>query len=190
MRKKKQSALKKPAAASNEGCDDKPGFAHLPAVSRLLFVGNRFSAAFDRFDAVISTCTPVDCRGKGAPKLSTHRLRFNDTMTWQVRRLARKRFGEGAAVIAKSVAAGKRVLVHCEYGQNRSGAIACSYAVLCRGWTAERAIEYMRKQNLADRSYDSQYPMHNDVFNSLLEEFERDRARLLAELHLPDHSNV
>ena len=65
------------------------------------------------------------------------------------------------------------------WGQNRSCAICCAYAVLHRGMSAQDAIRYMRERNLAERSYAGQQPpggaMHNRVFREIIGELERER---------------
>merc|ERR1719254_64930 len=55
-----------------KGYRDLPGFATLPNFSRLLSVGNQYSAAVGNFDVVVSTVTPLDEQGGKSPELSSH----------------------------------------------------------------------------------------------------------------------
>lgn len=92
---------------------------------------------------------------------------------------AKKLILEGAALVRQAVAAQQRTLVHCEWGQNRSGSVCCAFAVLYLGWSAEDAVRYFRDQNLVERHYQGQHPMSNAGFNNLLKEIESQRSQLL-----------
>jgi hypothetical protein len=162
-----------------KGHSDLPGVAHLPSISPLLYVGNERAAAFNKhsYDTVISTTTPVSLTGDPDPNLSTHAVLFDDTedAASQTPEAAREHFLEGARLVDAAVKAGKRVLVHCEWGQNRSCAVCCAYAVLFAGWSADDAVAYVRERNLADRLYegqgrdgDSGGAMHNKLFVDLI----------------------
>jgi hypothetical protein len=78
-----------------------------------------------------------------------------------------------------AITAGKAVLVHCAWGQNRSCAICCAFAVLHRGMSAIDAIAYVRERNLIERRYAGQHPpggaMHNKAFREIIAEIERER---------------
>lgn len=163
-----------------DGTEDVPGFATLPRFSRLLAVGNRNSAANGDFDVVISTVVPRDQDGEEDASLSTHQILFDDGLGTETKEgiaFAKERILEGAGLVAAAVQAGRRTLVHCEWGQNRSGSICCAYAVLYQGWAAKDAIAYLRKQNRNERQYEGQHPMCNRVFNKLVRELERERDR-------------
>ena len=111
-----------------------PGAAHLPAISPLLYVGNKRAAAerAGGYDVVVSTTVPVDSEGRedAAGALSTHVLLYEDTEEASHADTARRQIADGARLVADAVAAGKTVLVHCEWGQNRSCSICCAFAVL------------------------------------------------------------
>lgn len=165
------------------GHSDVPGVAHLPEISPLLYVGNKRAAASRPYDVVVSTTVPVDASGAvDAPELSTHILLYEDTEDASYMDTARRQIAEGAAHVEAAVATGKTVLVHCEWGQNRSCSICCAYAVLSKGWTAAAAVAYCRERNQADRAYRGQAPptggaMHNKKFVGLVEELEEGRRR-------------
>jgi len=166
-----------------DGYLDKPGFAQLPSFSPLLHVGNQYSPAFGDFNIVLSTVMPKGGDGKDKPELSSHGLFFEDEHGREVAakaRLARRLIVQGAALVRKSVRAGQRTLVHCEWGQNRSGSICCAYAVLYLGWSARAAIAYMRAQNRKQRQYKGQVPMSNRCFNRILAELEKTRRAMQA----------
>eukprot|EP00933_Yihiella_yeosuensis_P050938 TRINITY_DN48750_c0_g1_i1.p1 TRINITY_DN48750_c0_g1~~TRINITY_DN48750_c0_g1_i1.p1 ORF type:complete len:294 (-),score=44.48 TRINITY_DN48750_c0_g1_i1:122-904(-) len=158
-----------------EGSQDRPGYAVLPKMNHLLCVGNQYSAACSKFDCVISTVIPKDLDGENAPNLSTHQLMFEDGHGHESANsaaFAREQILQGAALTAKALSEGKRTLVHCEWGQNRSNSICCAYAVLYLKWSAKDAIDYAREQNWTERCYAGQRPMFNEVFNQLIQEFE------------------
>lgn len=165
-----------------KGSADLPGHAHLPRMSPFLYVGNQYSACLKDFDTVISTVTPYDRDGKPDSSLSSHTLLFEDKHGKEsaaAAALAWTRIVEGAALVAKAVSTRQRTLVHCEWGQNRSGSICCAFAVLHLKWSSKDAIKYLREQNLADRHYDGQCPMSNQVFNRMLVKLEKERTQLL-----------
>ena len=162
------------------GTKDTPGYTDLPAFSPLLFVGNEVAAAHGSFDAVLSAVVPRDATGALAPHLTTHELHFEDgqgSETAEEIEVARACMLAGAASVAEAVGAGKRTLVHCSWGQNRSSVICCAYAIIHRGIGADEAIAHVRARNLACRHYWGQQPpggaMHNAVFCELLRELER-----------------
>ena len=47
--------------------------------------------------------------------------------------------------VAERLQAGKRVLVHCVAGMNRSSTICCATLILLEGLSAETALERVRK---------------------------------------------
>ncbi|OLP86730.1 Pentatricopeptide repeat-containing protein, chloroplastic [Symbiodinium microadriaticum] len=164
------------------GCEDVPGYAPLPKMSPFLSCGNQYSAAHGNFAQVISTVTPRNVDGKPNPQLSTHKVFFDDQHGHESESAlahAKKLILEGAALVRQAVAAQQRTLVHCEWGQNRSGSICCAFAVLYLGWSAEDAVRYFRDQNLVERHYQGQHPMSNAGFNNLLKEIESQRSQLL-----------
>ena len=170
------------------GCDEMPGFAHLAAFHPLLFVGNERSAACADFGCVVSTVEPRDRDGAPAPQLTTDAIHFPDGQggeTADGTERARRCISDGAGVVAAALAAGKRTLVHCSWGQNRSGAICCAFAVRHGGWAdAGAAIAYMRERNHAERHYNGQQPpggpMHNGVFNEIVAEMAAEMATSMA----------
>ncbi|CAE7515256.1 unnamed protein product [Symbiodinium pilosum] len=164
------------------GCEDVPGYAPLPSMSPFLSCGNQYSAAHGNFAQVISTVIPRNKDGKPNPQLSTHQLLFDDQHGRESESAlahAKRLILEGAALVKQAVAAQQRTLVHCEWGQNRSGSICCAFAVLYLGWTAEEAVRYFRDQNLLERRYQGQHPMSNSSFNNLMKEIEGERSKLL-----------
>mmetsp|Transcript_33599 Transcript_33599/g.96397 ORF Transcript_33599/g.96397 Transcript_33599/m.96397 type:complete len:237 (-) Transcript_33599:136-846(-) len=167
------------AAKLRMGCEDTPGYARLPQFDEWLWVGNQYSAAAGSFDAVISTITPLDLQGADAPALTTCGIPFEDmhgAETEDAERFARRSIVRGAAAVARALASGRRTLVHCEWGQNRSGSICCAYAVLYLGWDANKAIAYMRRRNKADRRYEGQFPMSNKCFNGIMRSLALERG--------------
>jgi len=80
----------------------------------------------------------------------------------------------GAGAGAGAALRWQRTLVHCEWGQNRSGSICCAYAILHKGWAADDAIAYMQARNFADRQYVGQSPMSNKCFNEIMRHLERE----------------
>mmetsp|Transcript_9316 Transcript_9316/g.20731 ORF Transcript_9316/g.20731 Transcript_9316/m.20731 type:complete len:212 (-) Transcript_9316:125-760(-) len=167
-----------------DGTQDLPGFANLPKISNLLSVGNQCSAAHGSFGAVISTTTPLGVDGAPADWLSTVSIPYKDGHGRESRaaaKSARSCIVRGAAAVAAAISKGKRTLVHCEWGQNRSGAICCAYAVLWKRWKAEDAINHVMESNRAMRCYSGQRPMCNEVFNGIIAALERDRESVLAE---------
>lgn len=164
------------------GCDDLPGYASLPIISPLLYVGNRFAPSFGDFDIVISTVTPVDEDGDRCSELSTHQFLFEDCQgrerADQVAR-ARRRIVQAAAAVAAGIREDKSTLVHCQWGQNRSCSVCCAYAIIYLGWEANAAIAYLRNQSHRERSYLGQSPLCNRTFNKILQELERTRGHLV-----------
>lgn len=164
----------------HSGCSDRPGYSHLERISPLLWVGNEVAAAHGNFDIVVSTTTPYDPDGRPAPHLVTHEVLFEDAQgaeTAAAAEFAKSCILQGVAFVAQSIASGRRTLVHCAWGQNRSCAICCAYAVLHTGMRADDAIAYVRERNLADRKYRGQRPpggaMHNGVFCKIVRALER-----------------
>jgi len=165
------------------GCADAPGVSHLPRISPLLWVGNEIAPSVGSFDVVVSTVQPRSCRtGARQPELTTHAIMFADGQGSETAAgvaFAKRCILEGAECVAAAVAAGKSVLVHCAWGQNRSCAICCAFAVLHRSMSANEAIDYVRERNLAERSYAGQQPpggaMHNRAFREIIRELERER---------------
>ena len=165
------------------GCADSPGVSHLPRISPLLWVGNEIAPSVGSFDVVVSTVPPRSCRtGARQPELTTHAIMFADGQGSETAAgvaFAKRCILEGAECVAAAVAAGKSVLVHCAWGQNRSCAICCAFAVLHRSMSANEAIDYVRERNIAERSYAGQQPpggaMHNRVFREIIRELERER---------------
>lgn len=158
------------------GYADVPGFVEVPHISPLLYIGNQYSAASGEFDEVISACMPLDLDGYPAKQLCNKTVLFDDwegLESEQAAAAAAHSIVAGAELVNDALDSGKRTLVHCEYGQNRSGAICCAYAVLFKQWTAMEAIDYFRCCNLRDRCYVDQRPMNNDIFNSIIEQLER-----------------
>lgn len=167
-----------------KGDRDIPGYAHLPAFHQLLHCGNERCAAREHFGAVISAVMPKDLQGKPAPELTTYAVHFDDQHgqeSTEAMTTARRCIVEAAAVVHQAMSNGKKTLVHCQWGQNRSGAICCAYAVVYQGWSAEASIKYMRECNRRDRRYDGQQPpggpMCNHVFNQILVELEWETRR-------------
>jgi hypothetical protein len=170
-------------ADAGPGCADAPGVSHLPDMDPLLYVGNEIAAAHGTYDVVISTVQPRDKNGRSTPHLTTHAVMFQDGQGHETRdgvEEARRCILEGARHVAAEIAAGKSVLVHCAWGQNRSCAICCAFAVLHRGFTAYEAIAYVRERNLATRRYSGQQPpwgaMHNKAFRQIITDIELERA--------------
>jgi len=158
------------------GSADMPGLACVPRISPLLFAGNQYSAASEAFDEVISTCVPLDLDGHPAEHLCTTPLPFDEEEgleSEEAAAAAARCIIAGAHAVNEALESGKITLVHCEYGQNRSGAICCAYAVLFKQWTAQDAIRYFRRCNLRDRHYLNQRPMNNKVFNGVVQQLER-----------------
>eukprot|EP00931_Biecheleriopsis_adriatica_P077309 TRINITY_DN5089_c0_g1_i1.p1 TRINITY_DN5089_c0_g1~~TRINITY_DN5089_c0_g1_i1.p1 ORF type:complete len:252 (-),score=45.81 TRINITY_DN5089_c0_g1_i1:73-828(-) len=163
------------------GNEDRPGYAPLPKMSPLLSFGNKYSAGCRSFGTVISTVVPVDRKGKPKPSLSSHTVFFEDDDSAAKRAVAKQSIIEGATLLKKALNAGQETLVHCEWGQNRSGAICAAFAVLYLRWSADDAIEYVRQQNETERLYYGQNPMSNPVFNEIVKEIECKREELLAD---------
>eukprot|EP00435_Cladocopium_sp_Y103_P032344 s689_g8.t1 len=166
------------------GYEDCPGYAPLPKMSPFLSCGNQYSAAHGNFQQVISTVVPKNADGTPNPNLATHQILFEDehgAETAVAVQKAKKCILQGAFLVRQAIAAKQRTLVHCEWGQNRSGSICCAFAVLYLGWSADAAIRYFRDQNLVERHYIGQTPMSNSKFNNLMEEIERERPQLLGE---------
>merc|ERR1712039_10217 len=162
-----------------EGCEDVPGYAHLPEFSPLLYVGNQYSASAGDFDFVVSTVVPLDTDGNPTPDLSSVALLFEDghgSESSDEAALARESIMQGATVVARALAARKKTLVHCAWGQNRSGSICCAYAVLYCGWSAKAAIAYFRQRNFAERHYSGQSPMSNSCFNRIIRTLVHERV--------------
>jgi len=161
------------------GCDDVPGYARLPSWSSLLYVGNQRSAWHGDFETVISATIPKGPDGHQAPSMMTHAILFDDLRGSESRAcaaFARSRIIDGAKMVAAALKAGKKTLVHCEWGQNRSCSICCAYAVIFLRWTADAVIHYVRERNLSDRRYKGQTPprgaMCNSCFNEIIYELE------------------
>ncbi|CAK9017861.1 unnamed protein product [Durusdinium trenchii] len=155
------------------GCDDCPGYAPLPKMNPFLSCGNQYSAAHGNFQHVISTVVPKNADGTPNPQLSTHQILFEDEHGKEVGAAVQKAkqcILQGAQLLRQALGAKQRTLVHCEWGQNRSGSICCAFAVLYLGWSASAAIRYFREQNLVERHYSGQSPMSNSAFNKLLED--------------------
>lgn len=167
------------------GCADQPGYSHLPSIHSLLYVGNEISAANAHnsgvaFDVVISTVIPRSLHGTRARHLSTHEVLFEDgqgSESADGAAVARECILRGVELVEEAIREGKCTLVHCAWGQNRSCAICCAYAVMHCGMDAEAAIQYVQERNLADRRYYGQKPpggaMHNDVFCQIVKSLEQ-----------------
>ncbi|KAL1510877.1 hypothetical protein AB1Y20_005709 [Prymnesium parvum] len=185
-------------ADEGPGCLDSPGVCHLHAFDPRLYVGNEVAAAHGDFDVVVSTVCPRGRDGVAALQLTTHAVMFADGQgreSDEAAELARQCILRAAALVEAAVASGKTVLVHCAWGQNRSCAICCAFAVLYRGFGADEAIAYVRERNLAERSYRGQQPprggaMHNAVFCELVARIERDRAALIEPKEPPARSEL
>lgn len=54
---------------------------------------------------------------------------------------------EEAAWVAERLRAGKRVLVHCYAGMNRSSTVCCAALILLEGITAEEALARVRRRH-------------------------------------------
>mmetsp|Transcript_98816 Transcript_98816/g.178398 ORF Transcript_98816/g.178398 Transcript_98816/m.178398 type:complete len:220 (+) Transcript_98816:115-774(+) len=172
----------KPHKKLPNGYEDLPGYACLPRMSPLLCVGNQYGASLSDFDIVISTITPKDRSGRLNSKLSSFALLFEDEHgreSASEATLAQERIVEGAALVATAIKARRHTLVHCEWGQNRSGSICCAFAVLYLQWSAKDAIKYLRAQNHAQRQYVGQSPMSNPCFNRLMLKLEKQRAKIV-----------
>lgn len=156
------------------GNRDKPGFNSLSAIHPALFVGNEIAAAFappNFFGCVVSTVPPLDRNFSRDRSLSSHKIYFLDEMGRESiakEGHARECILQGARILNEALAAGKPTLVHCAYGQNRSAAICCAYAILYQGWTADDVNAYVVHQNRTCRQYYGQSPCSNEVFNRLL----------------------
>eukprot|EP00913_Durusdinium_trenchii_P001404 g1299.t1 len=155
-----------PKDSSVCGCDDCPGYAPLPKMNPFLSCGNQYSAAHGNFQHVISTVVPKNADGTPNPQLSTHQILFDrlseDEHGKEVGAAVQKAkqcILQGAQLLRQALGAKQRTLVHCEWGQNRSGSICCAFAVLYLGWSASAAIRYFREQNLVERHYSGQSPM-------------------------------
>jgi len=123
---------------------------------------------------VLSTVPPRGLQGEKVDHLSTVSLFFQDgngRETQQEAVLAADLILQGAVIIGKALAEGKRTLVHCAWEQNRSCAMCCVYAVLQKGWTPAHSIQYIRDRNLVDRRCSGQVggPMNNGVFCQIVE---------------------
>jgi len=176
----RQGRIRKSLTKSlHRGNEDAPGYVQLPEISPLLFFGNKRSAAHGTFEVVVSAVYPVDANRKPDLSLATHFLPFSDQ--------AGREDDDGATcalwsiicgvhVVDTAIQNGQRTLVHCEWGQNRSGAIICAYAVLCRSWGAQAAIHYARHCNRKERVYQGQSAMHNVVFCKIIHLLERFRT--------------
>jgi len=158
-----------------KGNEDIPGYAELTQFHPLLHVGNELAAASGDFLEVISACCPKDLGGRKDNSLTTQAIRFEDCRgeeTEEQQAWARKSIREGAASVERALANGKSTLVHCAYGQNRSPAICCAYAVLYLGWSSQKAIAYVRGRSREQRIYRGQDAIHNSVFHSILLELQ------------------
>merc|ERR1712107_451124 len=121
---------------------------------------------------------PMDLEGKDAEQLTTHAVVMDDLEGQEndeEAQHAARSLIEGASILANTLRLGQTTLVHCEWGQNGSLAIACAYAVLCEQWSAAQALEYVKQQNLAGRKYQDQHPMNNEVFNGIIHALEARR---------------
>lgn len=164
------------------GKEDRPGCASLPQFHRNLYIGNEVAAAVASypFDAVISTAPPVDQNGEEATGLTTHAIHFNDMGGGEDKthkRLARKKIVQGAQDLRDCLVSGKRTLVHCTYGQNRSAAVCCAYAVLYADWSGSDAIHYVRSRAKSggQRHYASNRGvLYNEVFCDIIMELAED----------------
>lgn len=158
------------------GSKDRPGVAHLTAFHPLLDVGNEVAASCGAYDCVISTVVPVNERGVRDRSLTTHAILFSDKVGRESladESRARAAFVEGARFVDRAVRQGKRTLVHCSFGQNRSTGICIAYAVLYLQWSTDAAISYVVAQNHRQRRYDRQSPCSNAVFLRLLRSLAR-----------------
>ena len=61
---------------------------------------------------------------------------------------------------------GKKVLVHCYAGQNRSAAICAAYLILYKSWEPENAINHLRHQIEVDREVLD--VLQNSTFTTIL----------------------
>jgi hypothetical protein len=103
-----------------------------------------------------------------------HDLRFDDSDKPANIKIARRLIIEGArfchAELDVNSVDGSGVLVHCTWGQNRSGSICVAYAVLWQNWEPTRAINYVKEQ-VRKRRFHRPNPMFNKAFNQLLGTF-------------------
>lgn len=173
-------------ANAGPGCSDTPGYCHLPSIHPLLYVGNEISPGIGHFDAVISTVVPRCAKtGRARPELSTAAVHFEDgrgSESYDEAKEAKRCILEGCAHVAEAIAAGKRTLVNCAWGQNRSGAICCAFAVLHAGTPPAEAISYVQARNLAERKYDWQHPpfgaMHNKAFCQIVHQIHDSKSEV------------
>ncbi|KAG8465156.1 hypothetical protein KFE25_012519 [Diacronema lutheri] len=166
------------------GNRDAPGYAPLAAMHPLLYVGNELAASHapapGYFQSVVSTVPPLDAQLSRTPSLTTHRVYFLDEMGRESpagEAYARSCILAGAEAVRAALALGKRTLVHCAYGQNRSTAICIAFAVLYQGWTAEEATAYVVRQNRLHRQYYGQHPCSNATFNRIVKELSDTHGR-------------
>jgi hypothetical protein len=103
-----------------------------------------------------------------------HDLRFEDSDKPANIKIARKLMIEGArfchAELDVNSVDSSGVLVHCAWGQNRSGSICVAYAILWQNWEPSRAINYVKEQ-VRKRRFHRPNPMFNKAFNQLLGTF-------------------
>mmetsp|Transcript_8715 Transcript_8715/g.12088 ORF Transcript_8715/g.12088 Transcript_8715/m.12088 type:complete len:253 (+) Transcript_8715:32-790(+) len=166
------------------GNRDLPGRARLNEIHPKLDVGNELAASYVEnsrpYGIVLSTVTPRKAKApyNEAAYLSTHEYKWYDACGRETpagEADARKNIIAAAKALDTALSAlpsdGPRALVHCAYGQNRSNAVCVAYAVLYCGWSPAAAIEYARKACVRDRRYYLQKPLHNEVFNRILQSF-------------------
>lgn len=111
-----------------------------------LFVGGVADAGqhAEEYDAVVN-CTPdvpffdtaASCERLRIPVCDT--LAENPTLTPELLR-------EAIAFVSAHLQAGRRVLVHCIAGQQRSPAVVAAYLMVTRSLDVEAAIEFVRSR--------------------------------------------
>ena len=170
-----------------KGNRDTPGYAALPRFHPALCVGNSIAAsvakeAGEPFAFVLSAVPPRDAATfVNVPELSSTHEEFYFFDSEGAEKdpdgsLARDKIEAGAAAVSAALReiGDGRALVHCSWGQNRSIAICCAWAVIYGGWAPEDACAYAREAVISsDRRYKPKRPLNNEVFIAIVAELRR-----------------
>lgn len=153
---------------------DEPGLLDLPEVSPLLFVGNaRAVVACDCFDLTISLSPSQYAWRPKPPRERVFPIFPYDFEAEQDINFSLKALLNTIAMLAKAFREGKKVVIHCAWGQNRSLFVAVAYAILCKSWPSERAVQYVKWRDLQERCHQVQKPMCNQGWFTVLQKLER-----------------
>ena len=164
----------------NEGGDrDAPGLFDLPEVSPLLSVGNvHADRRCNCFDFIIQLNVRGIHASEWQPNPPAKKVRPAFPLDFAVQEdinFSMEAVLNATAILAKAIRENKKVLIQCAWGNGRSAFLAAVYAMLCKDWASERALQYIKQRNYQERCYQFQKPMCNQGWFVILRKVEQNQ---------------